>query len=315
MKYRQLTSEQRYTIQCGLRQGMTKKSISALIGVSESTVYREIRRYGGPRVYNAEKAQRESDRLKTRLQAPRKFTHALKREVMSLLELKWSPEQICGHLKKEGRQWVSHQTIYAFISRDRACGGTLWKHCRHKLKKRHRPVSGMRTSIKERVGIELRPAEADGTRFGDWEMDTVVGKDGRGALLTLYERSSGFGMVERLPDGKDAKGVEKAVCRLLMPYRKHVHTITTDNGTEFARHREIARRLDTKVFFAHPYSSWEKGGVENYNKLIRQYIPKGTELDNYSDNFIMNVQKMINLRPRKKLNFSTPKTEFFKHFH
>ena len=312
MKYKQLTSQQRYTIQNGLKQGLTKKMIAALIEVNESTLYREINRNGGAKVYNAEKAQREADRRKTRLQKPRRFTHALKREVISLLQKKWSPEQICGYIKRQGRECVSHETIYAFIRTDRKCGGMLWKLCRHAMKKRRKTDKGKRIPIKDRVSIDLRPEEADGTRFGDWEMDTIVGKDGKGALVTLYERRTGYGMVKRLPDGKEAKGVEEAVYRMLIPYKKQVLTITTDNGTEFARHSQLAKKLSTKIFFAHPYSSWEKGGVENYNKLVRQYIPKGTDLEQYTDKYLMEVQKQINSRPRKKLNFNNPKNEFFK---
>ena len=154
-KYRQLTSQQRYTIQSGLKQGLTKKIIATLIEVDESTLYREIRRNGGAKVYNAEKAQREADRRKTRLQKPRSFTHALKREVISLLQKKWSPEQICGYIRRQGRECVSHETIYAFIRTDRKCGGTLWKLCRHAMKKRRKTDKGKRIPIKDRVSIDL----------------------------------------------------------------------------------------------------------------------------------------------------------------
>lgn len=100
--------------------------------------------------------------------------------------------------------------------------------------------------------------------------------------------------------------------RLLLPYRKNVHTITTDNGSEFARHEMIAKELRTKVFFADSYSSWQKGAIENTNKLIRQYIPKGVDFNSLTDDYIHSVQLKINRRPREKLNFSTPKDEFFK---
>ena len=273
-KYKQLTSEQRYTIQNGLKHGMSKKSICALIEVSESTLYREIKRNGGSKSYNAEQAHRKAIRRKTRLQKPRKFTHELKRRVIEMLKMKWSPEQISGHLREYENIYISHETIYAMIRWDKQCGGTLWKYCRHALKKRKRPPVGKQIPIKDRIGIEKRPPEADGTRFGDWEMDTIAGKDGKGALLTLYERKTGYGIISNLPNGKQAEGVLEAAWKELIPFKDKVLTITTDNGTEFAKHKELAKRLNTKIYFAHPYSSWEKGGVENFNKLIRQYIPK-----------------------------------------
>ena len=116
----------------------------------------------------------------------------------------------------------------------------------------------------------------------------------------------------RLPQGKNPKNVADTVIRLLLPYRKNVRTITTDNGSEFACHKKIAKALATTVYFANSYASWQKGAIENQNKLIRQYIPKGTDFRELSDEFIKNVQYKINRRPREKLNFSTPKKEFFK---
>lgn len=104
--------------------------------------------------------------------------------------------------------------------------------------------------------------------------------------------------------------MEDAVYRMLLPYKKNVLTITTDNGTEFARHAQLAKRLSATIFFAHPYSSWEKGGVENYNKLVRQYVLKGTDLEQYSDEELKNVQKQINLRPRKNLTLTILKMNF-----
>ena len=150
------------------------------------------------------------------------------------------------------------------------------------MKKRKRPPKDKRIPIKGRVGIEERPPQANGKRFGDWEMDTIVGKNGKGAMLTLYERSTAYGILVPLPEGKHTQGVLKAAWRALLPFKDNVLTITTDNRTEFAMHEELARRLETKIYFAHPYSSWEKGGVEKYNKLIRQYIPKQMEINNIS---------------------------------
>lgn len=174
-------------------------------------------------------------------------------------------------------------------------------------------------NIPERVSIHERPVEADGTRFGDWEMDTIVGKDGKGAIVTLTERSTNMLLMERLPEGKRPEPLAKVVIRLLFPYRRTIRTITTDSGSEFCAHRLISKALAPKetknpnlVFFADSYSSWQKGAIENVNKLIRQYIPKGTDFSYLSDAFIRRVQHKINRRPRKKLGFDTPKNIFFR---
>ena len=182
------------------------------------------------------------------------------------------------------------------------------KYRRHK--KRPRPTKVR--SIKDRVSIHECPGEADGKRFGDREMDTIVGKGQKSVILTRCERSRNYLLMARLPEGKSPDGVAAKVVELLWPYRKNVLTITTDNGTEFCAHKEIARKLDTAVYFADSYSSWQKGAIENANKLVRQYIPKGTDFRELTDEFIHSVQLKINRRPREKLNFSTPKDEFFR---
>ena len=182
------------------------------------------------------------------------------------------------------------------------------KYRRHK--RRRRPT--VATNIPERVSIHERPAEADGRRFGDWEMDLIVGKVQKSAILTLCERSRNYLIMERLPCGKNHEKVADAVIRLLYPYRKNVLTITTDNGFEFRSHKKISEALKAPVYFADSYASWQKGRIENMNKLIRQYIPKGTDFRELSDEFIHSVQLKINRRPREKLNFSTPKDEFFR---
>lgn len=171
-------------------------------------------------------------------------------------------------------------------------------------------------NIPDRTSIKDRPPEADGKRFGDWEMDLIIGKNGYQAILVLVERSTGYVIIHRLKHGKKAKELAKAVGRLLPAYKAEgVLTTTTDNGSEFSQHRLISKALNgVTVYFADPYSSWQKGLVEYTNKLIRQFIPKGSDFDEISPHELMQIQKKLNARPRKKLNFSTPKIEFFKHF-
>jgi IS30 family transposase len=224
----------------------------------------------------------------------------------------WSPEQIKGRADREGIAMVSHERIYQFIRADKARGGMLYKHTRHRLKHRKRPVGESKAIIKDKVSIDSRPAVINlKERFGDWEIDTIIGKQNKGAIVTLVERQTGFLMMENLPLGKSAKGLSKAVIELLRPYKQHVHSITADNGTEFAGHKLIAKKLSAAFFFAHPYSSWERGLNENTNKLIRQYIPKKKSFENYSGQEIKYIQYKINRRPRKKLKYDNPKQLFY----
>lgn len=313
--YKQLTSEQRYALFIMLRKGESKKEMANSLNVHISTIYREIKRNGRSKSYDYETAKRRVYLRGQRLVLPRTFTPQIKRKVEQLIRKEqWSPKQIVGYMKKQGEPIVSHETIYTFIRQDRACGGNLWTFCRHRMKHLKRVARATRIPIPNRIGIEERPIQADGTRFGDWEMDTVIGKDGKGAILTLTERFTNFAIAEKLPKGKDSKELAKVVKRLLTPYIGSILTITTDNGTEFVEHEKIAKWLKTTIYFAHPYSSWEKGSIENYNKLLRQYIHKKTDFKEITNKQIKQIQYKINNRPREKLGFSTPKIEFFKLF-
>lgn len=312
--YKQLTREQRYAIYLGLKEGKSQKAIAQLINVHPSTISREIRR-NSTRLnrYSWRIAQESADIRKERLPGNRGIDRNVLREALKLLKTEdWSPKQISGFLSLQSK-YISHETIYKRIRSDES--GELRSHCRHKLKYRHHIKVARKTkvrNIQDRISIHDRPAEADGSRFGDWEMDLIIGKGQKSAILTLCERSKNYIIMEKLPYGKNPEKVADTVIRLLMPYRKYVLTITTDNGSEFAAHKKIAKALDTIVYFADSYASWQKGAIENSNKLIRQYIPKGTDFRELTDEFIKSVQYKINRRPRKKLNFSTPKKEFFK---
>jgi len=238
---------------------------------------------------------------------------ALKWRITELIKTEqWSPRQIAGRLKKEGIK-VSHESIYVIIRADDS--GERSSHCRHKMKyrcKTSKKRETKATNIRYRVSIHERPKEADGTRFGDWEMDLIVDKEGN-AILTLLERSTNFMLIEKLKQGKKAKPLAKTVWRLLLPYKGDaLKTITTDNGSEFAEHEWITKKLGVPVYFADSYCSWQKGAVENGNKLIRQYIPKGTDISKVTDGKISKIRRKINARPREKLNFSTPTEVFFK---
>ena len=308
----QLTKEQRYVISVMHEQKYSRKSIAEAIGKDKSVISRELKRNRDEHgKYAFAAAQSLCDIRKERLKKKRKFTPEVQNRIERYMRQKqWSPEQIVGYSAQKGYAMVSVERIYQYIREDKAAGGDLYKHCRHALKHRKRHV-GKRISIKDRTSIEERPPEADGTRFGDWEMDTIVGKDGKGAMLTLVERSQGYAIIAKLDKGKNAKGLAQTVYRELLPFKGHIRTITTDNGTEFAEHKMIAKLLNTTVFFAHPYCSWEKGCIEYTNKLIRQYITKKAVFNEYTEEMVKEIQYLINARPRKKLGFKAPVQTFY----
>ena len=310
--YKQLTLEQRYTISVLLQNRTKQKEIAKAINVSPSTVSREIRRNSGVRGrHNWETAQANAVQTKRR----KPGNHSINKEVMEearhlLVAEQWSPERISGVLAKDGK-YISHETIYRMIRKDKAEGGTLYKHCRHKLKRRARPVGGRRISIPNRTSISERPAEVDGKRFGDFEMDTIVGRGNHGAIVTLIERSTSMLFMRKLKKGKNAKELARTVIHLLSPFKEHVKSITTDNGTEFACHEMIGKSLGVTICFADPYASWQKGAIENANGLIRQYVPKTETFEHVSHQQITKYSKRINIRPRKKLEFKTPHECFY----
>ena len=310
--YKQLTSEQRYTISVLLQNRTKQKEIAKAINVSPSTVSREIRRNSGVRGrYNWETAQANAVQTKRRKPGNRSIDKDVMEEGKHLLVTEqWSPEQISGVLAKDGK-YISHETIYRMIRKDKAEGGTLYKHCRHKLKRRARPVGGRRISIPNRTSISERPAEVDGKRFGDFEMDTIVGRGNHGAIVTLIERSTSMLFMRKLKKGKNAKDLARTVIHLLSPFKEQVKSITTDNGTEFACHEMIGKSLGVTICFADPYASWQKGAIENANGLIRQYVPKTETFEHVSHQQITKYSKKINIRPRKKLEFKTPHECFY----
>jgi len=296
----------------GIKNGDNQKAIASLIGVSPATVSREVRRnknkHGG---YSWRLAHEMAQERKERLPGNRATPEWIRQKVFRLVRDEWSPKQISGYLKKHENISISHETIYKWIREDKQNGGSLYMHCRHKMKHRKRPV-GSAKNIPNRTSIRDRPKEADGSRFGDFEMDTIIGPNNSEAILTITERKTNYLMIRKLPKGKDSKEVSKEVCRMLLPFKDNLKTITTDNGSEFAAHELITKRLGVPVYFADPYSSWQKGAIENGNKLIRQYIPKGVSFKDYSDQDIKNIQYKLNRRPREKLDFNSPKNEFYK---
>jgi len=313
MKNKHLTREQRYQIEVLLKQKTKQKVIARLIGVSEPTVSKELKRNGGKRGYSARLAQMYADERKEHCAAPRKFTKAMQKLIDEKMgQEQWSPEQIIGWCQKENIPMVSHERIYQHIREDKKNGGSLYKQCRHRLKHRKRPVGGKKVIIPDKVSINERPEIINNKeRFGDWEIDLIVGQKNKGAILTAVERQTGFLLMKKLKKGKNAKALANDIFTMMLPYKNFVHSITSDNGTEFYEHKLIAEKLKTAYFFANPYSSWERGLNEYTNKLVRQYIPKKQTLTNFSEKNIEDFQRKINRRPRKKLNFESPFKLFY----
>ena len=310
-----LTKEQRYQIKAYLNCGKSKIFIAEALGVNKTTIYRELKRNSKKRgSYNPDFAQELSTERKERFASNRKFTPSIEKYVRKKIEQEqWSPEQIVGYCKSKNIPMVSHERIYAYIRKDKMQKGNLYKHLRHQLKHRKRPVSGKQNSIKGRVSIDLRSDIINNKlRFGDWEIDLIIGKDRKGAIVTIVERTTAFFLMKKLPFGKNAEELAKIVISMLLPYKDFVHSITSDNGKEFAKHKKISEKLLLEFFFAHPYASWERGLSEYTNKLVRQYIPKKSIFNNYNDQDIKDIQHKINRRPRKNLNYDNPKNLFYK---
>jgi IS30 family transposase len=266
--YTQLTEVERYQIAVLFKRGDRQKEIAEALGWSPSTISRELRRNRGFRGYRPKQAHG--------------FAVQRRREARKRREL--TPE-VAGYLELEKGFSLSPETVYRHVYRDRSLGGLLYLRLR-RVPKGYRKRYGSyqrRGQIVGRVGIEERPAVVDRrVRVGDWEGDTVIGKWRRSALLTLVERKTLYTRIVRLKS-RSATELADKLTGAMRRFKDRVKTLTFDNGKEFAAHRLIASRLSTRVYFAHPYRSWERGTNENTNGLIRQYFPKGTDFNRVTD--------------------------------
>jgi IS30 family transposase len=308
--YEQLTQEQRYQIYVLKKMGHYQTEIGKCIGVDKSTISRELKRNHGQRGYRPKQAQSMA------MSRRKKGQRRIQSETWALIETKigldWSPEQISGWLLKHHGIQVSHEWIYQYILSDKQAGGDLHKHLRCQKKRRKRYGSrDRRGKLPNRVSIDKRPEIVDQRkRIGDWEVDTIIGKGHRQAIVTLTERKSRFALLRKVEQRK-ADLVSDAVIDLLQPVADRSHTITGDNGKEFAEHERIARVLEIDFFFAHPYTAWERGANENMNGLVRQYIPKNRDFVPVTNDELLQIINRLNHRPRKCLDFRTPFEVFF----
>jgi len=312
MIYKQLSFEQRIEIRALLKIGCFQSQIANQLGVHKSTISREIKRNSGLRGYRPKQAQVLTDHKRGHARKHIRFTDRVKQRAIHYLNHDWSPEQISGYLLRNEDILISHETIYQFIWSDKQSGGELYKHLRHSCKKRKKRYGKQdyRGQIKNRISIDERPKVVDKKeRIGDWEIDTIIGKNHKGVLISAVERKTQFSCIRFVPK-KKAQLVAKTIIDMLNPYKNKILTITLDNGKEFANHIMIAEQLKADVYFAHPYCAYQRGLNEQVNGLIRQYFPKKSDFNHISKNDTRFVENRLNNRPRKLLDFKKPRDEF-----
>ena len=314
MVYRQLSTEERYQIAALRQQGLHAASIARALGRHPSTIGREVKRNATPfdRAYRPNMAVEMTNGRRRRSRRNARYSPAEFAAIAELLRQDWSPAQIVGRYRREGRPVMSHETIYLRIWADRTKGGTLWRHLRG-ARKRRRKRYGRNDSRGRLAGKKLiaqRPAIVERrARFGDWEIDTVHGR-GTACVLTVVERKSGLIRIGKLPRATAQHATARAV-QLLLGEPHPVRTVTADNGSEFHRYRDIERRLATRVYFATPHHAWERGTNENTNGLLRQYLPKGVNLRHLTQRQCDRIASQLNQRPRLRLGFLSPHEAYY----
>ena len=311
MSYKQLTQEERYQIYILKKAEYSQTQIAELLERDKSTISRELRRNRGLKGYRPRQAHNLALRRRYDKAQPR-IGNPVWQLVEALIRDEWSPEQIVGRVEMEQGVSISHEWIYQHVYTDKRSGGNLYRFLRcQKVRRKRYGLYSRRGTIPNQISIDERPAIVDAKRrFGDWEGDTVIGKSHRGALVTLVERKSLYTVIRSVIH-KTAAAVRAAVVDGLAPYIDRVHTITYDNGREFANHEGMASDLDARIYFAHPYASWERGLNENTNGLIRQYFPKDLDLRTVTTREIEKAMDKLNHRPRKSLGYRTPYEVFF----
>ena len=309
MKYYQITSEERYTISTLRKQGYSAAKIARYLGRHPSSIYREIRRNRcNDGRYRPSKASRRTRGRRSRSRRNRQFTHHDYGIVENLLREKLSPEQISGYLRKNEVFFISHETIYRYIWRNKKDGGSLYLHlrCSGKQKRKRYGAYDSRGRLAGKRHISERPSEVEERQvFGHWEVDTVAGKGSKDCIVTLVERKSGLVQIGKLKD-RTAKELNQRIIRLITQSHLRFKTITADNGTEFHGYKKVEKKTGVPFYFATPYHSWERGTNENTNGLIRQYLPKGMSMEEIDQQHCNYIADKLNSRPRKRHGYKTP---------
>ena len=306
MNYKHLSQIERYQIHSPMKAQHNITQIARLLGRDKSTISRELRRNAGCRGYRAKQACELACKRSESSRNANTLAPWVKEQASALLRLQWSPEQIAGKLP------VSHESLYLHVYADKAHGGTLWKNLRCQKQKRKRYASGRdrRGQIPNRRPLSERPAFIDKRlQVGHWECDTVIGAAHKQAIVTVVECKSGYAVMAKVSN-KTADLVGAAIIEALNPLRARVKTLTYDNGKEFSGHARIDEALGSTGYFARPFASWERGSNENFNGLLRQYVPKKRHMANITAEELKMIENRLNNRPRKRLGFRTPAEVF-----
>lgn len=321
MSYVQLTSEERYVIYHLKLIGLSEREIARRLERHHSTIGRELKRNGADDpswVYWHQDAHRKALERRKLARHHRRRSHApLVKYVERGLRAEWSPEVIAQRLKMEWatdlNMRISTETVYRWVYRNASQGGQLFNclcRCHQRRRRQHRYGSG-RGLIIGRVSIDKRPQRvARRKRFGDWEGDTVEGAKGSGHITTHVERKSRYliaGKLARKTAAATVQAVTTAFRKIPLTLR---HTLTLDNGKEFARFHDIEENTGLDIYFADPYSAWQRGTNENTNGLLRRYFPKGLDFRTVTENALAQTVKKLNHRPRKCLGYRTPHEVF-----
>ncbi len=319
MGYKQLDYLKRCKILAFWKAGYKQIDIAKEVGVHQSTISRELNRNItfvrtklGSWQYKPDYAQANAVQRHTEKNKKIKMTNEAANFIREKIHQKWSPDQISGYAKKHQLFSIGKEWIYQFILRDKQNGGKLYLNLRHQNKKyRKRYGSPKRIGpIKNRRFIDERPKIVDEkNRIGDWEIDTIIGKQQKQAVISIVERFSKK-IILRKVSKRTANSVALATIEGLKIYLDSVLSITADNGSEFAFHEKISKELNTDFYFAHPYSSWERGLNENTNGLVRQYLKKGSSFSEITDIDLALIEDNLNNRPRKSLSYATPNEIF-----
>lgn len=314
MGYRQLTTDERYHIAAMRRQGLAPTEIGAALGRHRSTIAREVKRNATPYdgAYRPKMAAEMTNGRRSRSRRNARYGADDFVAIEALLAQWWSPEQIVGRRTREGIAVMSHETIYLHIWKDKANGGSLWRHLRGAAKRRRkrygRNDSRGRLAGKRMIGE--RPAVVNRRRrYGDWELDTVHGR-GKPCVVTAVERKSGLVRIGPLP-GATVEHTNARLIDLLSNEPHRVRTLTSDNGAEFHGYKQLEQSLRAIVYFATPHHAWERGTNENTNGLLRQYLPKQTPLGGLTQRGCEDIAAKLNHRPRRRLSFRTPHEAYY----
>ena len=307
MHYHQLSQIERYQIQAGIDLGLKIKDIALKLNRHRSTIFRELKRNGhiSREGYSAMASQCDYENRRLKCRPKLLIKGNLKTYINTRIKLQWSPEQIVGRRKLESKSSISTETIYQYLFREKQNGGTLWKNLRHSKGRRKKRFPHQRwPKSLERLAAGNRPSEIENrSEHGHFERDLIVGKDRQGYLMTIVDRKSRFTIIKKI-DHPRAELIHQSTLKAFRSTQ--VKSLTNDNGVEFTAHKKTSKSLGVPIYFTRPYASWERGTVENTNKLIRQYFPKQTNLKETSHEQIKMVQMLLNHRPRKLLGFKSP---------